>query len=107
MSRIYAPTAASGLAGGGAHMTDTDSTDRLLTQREYAHYRRCSIRTIERERAVGIGCPYVRLGARILYRLADIDRFVDAHLIGRPAFAERDQIATDRGPRSSTASVLR
>jgi hypothetical protein len=63
-------------------MTDTNSTDRLLTQREYAEYRRCSIRTIERERAVGTGCPYVRIGARILYRLADVDRFVNAHRIG-------------------------
>lgn len=63
-------------------MTNTNSTDRLLTQREYAEYRRCSIRTIERERAVGAGCPYVRIGVRILYRPADIDRFVNAHTIG-------------------------
>jgi hypothetical protein len=63
-------------------MTDKDIADRLLTQREYARYRRCSIRTIERERAVGTGCPYVRIGARILYRFADVDRFVDAHRIG-------------------------
>jgi len=64
-------------------MTESATVDRLLTEREYAEYRRCSTRTIERERAVGEGAPYVRIGRRILYRRADIDRFVDAHRIMR------------------------
>ena len=59
-------------------MTETD----LLTPQEYARYRRCSVRTLDRERAEGRGCPYVRLGRRILYRRADIERHMDAHLRG-------------------------
>jgi hypothetical protein len=54
----------------------------LLTPQEYARYRRCSVRTLDRERAVGIGCPYVKLGARILYRRSDIQTFLEAHLRG-------------------------
>ena len=54
----------------------------LLTPQEYAEYRRCAVRTLDRERAEGRGCPYVRLGARILYRRADIDRYMEAHVRG-------------------------
>ena len=73
-------------------MTDTNSTERLLTQREYAEYRRCSVRTIERERAIGTGCPYVRIGARILYRPADVNRFVVAHRIGGADLPRRPRL---------------
>ena len=59
-------------------MNETD----LFTPQEYANYRRCSLRTLDRERADGRGCPYVRLGARILYRRNDIDRYLEAHVRG-------------------------
>ncbi len=52
----------------------------FLTTEEYAQLRRCSVRTVERERANGDGCPYVRLGSRILYRRADIDRWIEQHV---------------------------
>jgi hypothetical protein len=66
-------------------------TDDLLTPPEYARYRRCSVRTLDRERADGVGCPYIRLGSRILYRRVDIDCYLDAHLragenrVGQPS----------------------
>jgi hypothetical protein len=85
-------------------MTDTNSPHRLLTQREYAEYRRCSIRTIERERAIGEGCPYVRMGARILYRLADVDCFIDAHRIGSSDLPKKRRAATSRLPVDARAS---
>ena len=43
----------------------------LVTQTEYAQQRRCSVRTIECERVTGTGCPYVKLGRRVMYRQAD------------------------------------
>ena len=52
----------------------------LLTPQEYARYRRCSLRTLDRERALGSGCPYVKIGARILYRRSDIELFFDSHV---------------------------
>jgi hypothetical protein len=85
-------------------MTGEDISDRLLTQREYARYRRYSVRTVERERAVGTGCPYVRIGARILYRLADVDRFVDAHRIGGSDLPKRGLAASSGPPVDTRAS---
>jgi hypothetical protein len=60
----------------GAHMTQTD----LLTARECADYRRCSIRTLDRERETGLGCPYVRIGRRIFYRRGDVEQFIAKHI---------------------------
>jgi hypothetical protein len=54
----------------------------LITAAEFARLRRCSLRTLDRERAEGRGCPYVRLGARVLYRRADIERYIEAHVHG-------------------------
>jgi hypothetical protein len=54
----------------------------LLTARECADYRRCSLRTLDRERERGEGCPYVRIGGRIYYRVCDVDQFITAHLRG-------------------------
>lgn len=59
------------------------SITELLTPKEYARYRRCSLRTLDRERAEGRGCPYVQLGSRILYRRPDIERYVEAHVRNR------------------------
>jgi hypothetical protein len=61
----------------------------LMTAAEFARYRRCSLRTLDRERATGCGCPYVRLGARVLYRRADVERYIEQHVRGlRPEAAE-------------------
>ena len=56
------------------------SLSSLLTPKECAVYRRCSVRKLDRERAEGRGCPYVRIDDRIFYRLADVDRFIEANL---------------------------
>ena len=52
----------------------------LLTTEEYAQVSRRSPRTIERERSTGTGCPYVRLGGRILYRRVDIERHIENNI---------------------------
>ena len=49
----------------------------LLTAAEYARLRRCSLRTLDRERASRSGCPYVRLGGRIFYRRSDIELYIE------------------------------
>jgi hypothetical protein len=57
-----------------------DRVPELLTPKETAAYRRCSIRKLDRERAEGRGCPYVRIDGRILYRRADVDRFIESNV---------------------------
>jgi hypothetical protein len=54
----------------------------LLTPRECAALRRCSVRTLDRERADGRGCPYVRIDNRIFYRRQDLDQFIATHVRG-------------------------
>ena len=56
----------------------------LLTPAEYAQLRRCSLRTLDRERANRSGCPYVRLGGRLFYRRSDIDHFIETN-VSRPS----------------------
>jgi helix-turn-helix protein len=57
-----------------------DSLDDLLTQPEYAKIRRCSERTVERERATGSGCRYVKIGRAVRYRRRDILEFIEKHV---------------------------
>ena len=62
---------------------DIDPPETLLTAPETAQYLRCSLRTLDRERAEGRGIPYVRIGGRIRYRRADVETFVAARVRGR------------------------
>jgi hypothetical protein len=55
------------------------SPDFLLTQNEYSALRKCSPRTIERERTSGRGCRYVKIGRSIRYKLADVIDFIERH----------------------------
>jgi hypothetical protein len=59
-------------------MTGTE----LLTPKETAKRRRCSVRKLDRERAEGRGPQYVRIDDRVFYRSADIEEFIAAHVCG-------------------------
>jgi hypothetical protein len=69
---------------------------KLLTTAEYARLRRCSLRTLDRERATGSGCPYVRLGGRIFYRWGDIERYIET-LVRGPNGGEKYRVGRDNG----------
>jgi hypothetical protein len=56
-----------------------DDLDQLLTGPEYARVRRCSVRTIERERTAGTGCRYIQIGRLVRYRRRDIADYLDGH----------------------------
>jgi hypothetical protein len=56
-----------------------DPLDPLLTQREYANLRRCSERTIERERTTGTGCKFITIGRGVRYRRHDVREFIERH----------------------------
>jgi len=61
--------------------------EELLTTLETAQLLRCSLRTLDRERADGRGCPFVRIGGRIRYRRRDIEAFIAANVRGHAASA--------------------
>jgi len=70
------------LAAQGWHLpqgSQMDDLDQLLTGPEYARIRRCSVRTIERERTAGTGCRYIQIGRLVRYRRRDITDHLDGH----------------------------
>jgi hypothetical protein len=56
-----------------------DPLEILLTQREYAQIRRCSVRTVERERETGTGCKFIKIGRSVRYRRRDVLDHIEHH----------------------------
>lgn len=50
----------------------------LLTEDEYAALRGVSVRTIQRERALRAGPPFIKLGRSIFYRPEAVDAWIIA-----------------------------
>jgi hypothetical protein len=53
-----------------------------LHQEDLAKRWRVSPRTLERWRYLQIGPPYLKIGGRVVYRLADIEEYERNHLRG-------------------------
>jgi hypothetical protein len=96
---------------GCAHCGNPTAVGPLLTPKESAAYRRCSVRKQDRERAEGRGPPFVRDDGRIFYRLVDLDRFIEAHLrpgeFGGTENATGPQVHNHRPQRNARASAVR
>jgi hypothetical protein len=54
--------------------------ERLLNEHEYARIANRSVASIRRDRRFGKGCPYVKLGALVRYRPADVRAFLERNL---------------------------
>jgi hypothetical protein len=63
--------------------------DALLTEEEVAALRRVDPKTISRERMSGTGCPYVKQGRSVRYRLGDFKAHVKARTVRSTAEADR------------------
>jgi DNA-binding transcriptional MerR regulator len=57
----------------------------LMTSKEAAVYLRISEDTLRRWRCRGLGPKYIRINGRILYRLRDLERFLDLNECGSAA----------------------
>ena len=64
-----------------------EDLEELLTGQEYARLRRCSVRTVERERSTGEGCRYIKLGRAVRYRRRDVLNFIERN--ARQSTSER------------------
>lgn len=51
----------------------------LLTEQELSILTKKSIRTLQGQRVRGDGIPYVKLGAHVRYRPADVERYLTDH----------------------------
>ena len=50
--------------------------ERLLTEQQYAELRGVTIRTLQRERALRIGAPYIKAGKQVFYRPEKIEEWL-------------------------------
>ena len=55
--------------------------DNNLLQDEAAHYLRSKPRTLEKWRLEGVGPAYVKVGHRVVYRRADLERWMESRLV--------------------------
>ncbi len=59
-----------------------------FTQAELAERWRISPRTLEKWRCLGIGVSHIKIGGRVIYRVADVRAYEAAHLKGNVADAD-------------------
>jgi len=53
----------------------------LFSQETVAAIRDCSLATLERDRWIGIGIPFIKMGRLVRYRKSDIRAWLDKHVI--------------------------
>ena len=57
-------------------------TKELLTEKEVSEMYGLNIRTLQKDRWLGSGLAYVKIRKRILYRRADVEKYIDRHVVG-------------------------
>ena len=60
----------------------SNQTKELLNEKEVQREYGLNARTLQRERSLGTGVPYVKLGRRVLYKRTDLDKFIEKHTVG-------------------------
>jgi hypothetical protein len=53
----------------------------LFSQETVAAIRDCSLATLERDRWIGVGIPFIKMGRSVRYRKADIQAWLDNHIV--------------------------
>ena len=54
----------------------------LLSEKEVENNYKINARTLQRERSLGTGMPYVKLGKRVRYKRSDVEKYIDQHTVG-------------------------
>lgn len=54
--------------------------DDIVTQRDLASRWRISAKKLEADRLKGTGCPFIKIGSAVRYRVSDILAYEDANL---------------------------
>jgi hypothetical protein len=68
------------MRSAGESTEDSRWLDKLLTENEAAELRRQSVRTLQAERLRGGGCPFVKLGRSVRYRLSDVQQYIHTRI---------------------------
>jgi predicted DNA-binding transcriptional regulator AlpA len=70
--------------------------ERLLDEREYAAITGRSIASARRDRLLGKGCPFVKLGFLVRYRPSDVRAYIARNVRGAQAEAPKSAGAEPR-----------
>ena len=54
----------------------------LLTEKEVQQIFGLNARTLQRERSLGMGIPYVKIGKRVRYKRDDVEKHIERHTVG-------------------------
>jgi hypothetical protein len=54
----------------------------LIDEYEYSRITGRSVASARRDRSLGIGCPYVKLGALVRYRIEDVRAYIARNVRG-------------------------
>ena len=63
-------------------MTNVTNEFELLSEKEVEKIYKINARTLQRERSMGIGMPYVKLVKRVRYKRSDIEKYIKYHTVG-------------------------
>jgi hypothetical protein len=63
-------------------MTNVTNEFELLSEKEVENIYKINARTLQRERTVGTGIPYVKLGKRVRYKKGDVEKYIIKNTIG-------------------------
>lgn len=66
---------------------EVSSVDQLIDERELARITHRSLQSIRRDRLYRRGCPYLKIGSSVRYRLSAVRKYLDA----LPTFGEVGQ----------------
>ena len=68
---------------------ETTAPPALMDERAAANYLDIGVRFMQKSRVRGDGPKFVKVGGRVRYRLADLDAFIEAHVVKSTAQADR------------------
>ena len=54
----------------------------LLSEKEVQEIYKLNARTLQRDRVLGRGIPYVKIGRRVRYKRRDIEKYIKRHTVG-------------------------
>lgn len=63
-------------------MNNVTNEFELLSEKEVENIYKINARTLQRERTVGTGIPYVKLGKRVRYKKGDVEKYIIKNTIG-------------------------
>lgn len=69
----------------------------LLTVEQAAQYLACGVSTLNKMRITGGGPIFIKIGARVAYRVADLDQFVERHRVKSTAKRAAPIAGVERG----------